>query len=943
MKPPRQMTTGDHMAMRVTVALAAWGLAASFAAAAASAPASAPAAPPTMGLFSSAESGMVVGSAEADVYVKLFSWDDVEGPLEVRYWLVDWSGQAGERQSMDARISGLWARQLHLKLPRYGPYKLHAELHRKGGDKPLRSAEVSLVRVVALPVLTPEQRAGSYIGVNTHFNAPWKAFEKMGIHWARDYCWGWLEYGQSAPMAGNSVDFRRIFADSQAAHITVLPCMSAVHRTEDKKRFIADTAKLRDAYEKLAKAFPTVPIWEMDNEIDLQFHSTTAGYEEWMASYVPAIQAAAEGLRKAGTGAKLALNGDAGIYPDRAARLLAGPAKDDFICTNSHFYTGTVPPELSKQDYNTGAENIHRPSTFLDELRRISRVSHEHGKQSWLTEVGWDVTYGPAVGERLQALYLARMYLLSRFCSVDKTFWFYDRDIPKGTGIFASSGLLDLSLSARPSAAALAVVSKLTALAPYGGSIDLGGDRWCLLFGDGDGKWLAAAWSVQADYPLPAELKGVKAVDLFGNEFAPEKLTPEVAYFSLDALPAGWDAQRRAELLSPTLVEAYPGGTVAMDIRLPAGAKLTWENMPAGVTNELAPRESRGANSAASAPAGAGSGAEFVRTTLTFPPNLPIGRHALTAVAAGEGWKRAWPLTISVVGPLEAASEPYWPGKPAKLTIRPHGDKAEDVTLDLPAEAGAISPAKLAVPPAGASTVFTAADKAAGPVRLTARLASGASQVIFLRQGFLTVPMAGQIKLDGKLDDWPAGALLPEGTFDAFPAGIGAKFYLAWSPQGLYLAACMPDKDRRPSVVKEFWEWTNVELFVDGSGGEHAGWPKSSHQFWFMPAMKADRWFTAAGEWKRSDAIPQTLYDDARGKTGIDVAAETMTMEVFIPAEALGAAPKAGAVWRAALTGQITRRHESNALLAWPRTKRDGVLDGSKAWGELRFVDGGGK
>ena len=265
------------------------------------------------------------------------------------------------------------------------------------------------------------------------------------------------------------------------------------------------------------------------------------------------------------------------------------------------------------------------------------------------------------------------------------------------------------------------------------------------------------------------------------------------------------------------------------------------------------------------------------------------------------------------------------------------------MSLELPAEAGAISPAKLPVPAAGASAVFTAADKAAGPVRVTARLASGASQVLFLRQGFLTVPKAGQITLDGKLTDWPAGALLPEGTFDAFPAGIAAKFYLAWSPQGLYLAATMPDKDRRPSVVKDFWEWTNVELFIDGSGGEQAGWPKSSHQFWFMPAVKADTWFTAAGEWKRSDAIPATLYDDARCKTGIDVAAETVTMEVFIPAEALGAAPKAGAAWRAALAGQITRRHESNALLAWPRTKRDGVLDGSKAWGELRFVEGAAK
>ncbi|MGB2824410.1 MAG: hypothetical protein WBF17_25770, partial [Phycisphaerae bacterium] len=469
---------------------------------------------PKLALLSAAGNGLVAADSTI-AHVKLFSWEKTDRPLLVRHWLTDWSGKAANRTTHTARVGGQWVRPVEVKLPRFGPYTFHAELCEAGGGAPLQTARLGLVRPVDVPPLTPEQRARSPIGVNTHYNAPWQAFARMGIHWARDYCWGWLGFGETAPTATNKVDFARIFTDSQAAGVSVLPCMQGPFRTSDRKRYIDDGPRIRDAYERLSKAFPAIAFWELDNEMDLKFRDNAAGYEEYFESYVKYIRSANEGLKRAGKGAQVALNGDAGIHHDRTARLLSSAAANDFAVCNFHYYTGTVPPELSQTDYNTAGADSRGMWTFLDELRRISRLAHENRREAWLTEVGWDVTYGPAVGERLQAIYLARMYLLARFCGVDKVFWFYDRD-GKGKGVFSSCGLLDLAGSARPAAAALAAVSKLTALADYAGSIDLGPDRWCLLFRTKSAKWLAAAWSVEKDHQLPEPLARASGLDMFG-------------------------------------------------------------------------------------------------------------------------------------------------------------------------------------------------------------------------------------------------------------------------------------------------------------------------------------------------------------------------------------------------------------------------------------------
>src|SRR5690606_37452469 len=131
----------------------------------------------------------------------------------------------------------------------------------------------------------------------------------------------------------------------------------------------------------------------------------------------------------------------------------------------------------------------------------------------------WSARRGPFVGDRLQSAYLQRIYLLAEWAKTDKTFWFWDRDLP-GEGRFSSTGLIaqsgelkgDAVTGALPAGAAMAAISKFIAQAEYAGSIDLGEDRWCLAFRRPEGGYTVAAWSVESEYDVPSELDAATEV-----------------------------------------------------------------------------------------------------------------------------------------------------------------------------------------------------------------------------------------------------------------------------------------------------------------------------------------------------------------------------------------------------------------------------------------------
>jgi len=880
----------------------------------------APAALPTLKLICSDAHGLVTGQ-ETTVTVKVAGIPSRQR-CRLETSLEDFDGEvvkdppaqltAGRQASITRRIS----------FDRYGAWMFRAAMFVGNSSTPAAEARMRLVRPVPPATLTAEQLEASPIGINIHLNAPWKLFADVGIHWARDYTWGVLRDGSNLPygMTGgwaNQTDFRKVAADAHKAGVMILAILQGGFRTPDGKFFTPDTDRVTTALAEFSKTFPTVKYWELDNEADLQHRGNPEAMAQWMESYRRYIPAAAKGLRRAKMNDTLVLNGDAGIIYDRNKELLDSPLADDFAVINCHFYTGSIAPEISVQDFNTAADNPLAAAGFLDRLRQFAALGHAHGKQVWFTETGWDETNGPAVGTRNQALFLSRLYLLGEFCRIDKTFWFFDRDTG-GEGIFSTMGLVDKAGNVRFFAATLAAVSKFIATAEYAGSIDLGADRWCLVFRTGDGKWMAAAWTVKAPHDLPAELAGAEAYDVFGNPAKPTQLSDAVAYYFLANLPAGWKEQMEARLLSNANLTGFPGGHEMIELKLSEGAAVAWD-LPAGVTAKADPQ----------APG---------RFVLQYAPDLANGEYAFTGMAKGPAWQKTWRFGLRVIPPLQLRSQPYLPGETAEIDIASNAATAQ-VSLSAPAAMGTLSPTSLTATSTTPQKVnFQASTDAAGPIRLAAELADGAVQEHWLRPQQLDVPRLTDITIDGDLSDWPAAAGIDARFMELNSLQFRPTGLIGWSDKGLYLAATIPFREAISGRPTAFWNFPGFELFIDSDAAPHDVWPVSSHQFWFMPMVHDGKLTVNVGEFKRHDGIKKTNHNVQGITTGVRVDGSVAYIEVFVPTEKLGAAPKLGATWRAVLAYQDAKREEYHLAGTWPQSKQSGLLSGTAKWGLLRFA-----
>jgi hypothetical protein len=404
---------------------------------------------------------------------------------------------------------------------------------------------------------------------------------------------------------------------------------------------------------------------------------------------------------------------------------------------------------------------------------------------------------------------------------------------------------------------------------------------------------------------VPAELAAAPAFDLFGNPVKPATLSPFLTWFHLAQLPAAWDGQRRAEWLSPQRLPIAPGGSAKVEVEAP-GAQLAWQPLPAGLS--ATPwAEQAGRWSA----------------ELRAAPTLAIGAELkLSAVASGALWRRAWPLTVVPTMPVSVSAQPYESGVTLPLTLSvsdPAG--AGEVRLSVPEELGRVYPptiaARLDRPQA---LLFVPAGGAARPVPLELVLPSGARTTVWLRPKQLRVP-APLGKGGGQL----AGPWLTGND-------PGAFCYLSWSAAGLQVDAVLPLAAPRAGAPREFWDETNVELFLAPADGEGR-----ARQFWFTPLKEGATWRLYAGEWKRSDAIPATVYDDHRVAREVTVAGGFVHMTAIIPPAVLGElAPAAGKTIRALVSLQAVEATGATRREAWPVAKAEGLGDES-AWGLLAF------
>lgn len=880
---------------------------------------SASAAGPNLSANLATPKGMTAEDGSAKVFLRLFSWEPGVKNYQLRQRLTGWDGtEIKSWPPEEIRFDGEWKRQVELRLPQFGSCRYAVEI--REGKTLVAEAARRITRVPPMPGRSPEARWGSFIGINSHQWADWKLFARLGIYWVRDYSWQWYGRGDKGISVPQGENFQARLDAANAAGVNTLPCIQKAFVTADRRKWMEGTEEISAIFKRMSDHFPQQKVFQIGNEEEDKF----PGRVHEPANYSNFIVHAAKGLDAAGHGARVILSGDVFMHDEVIRALLAGPAKNAFQASCIHIYTGTVPPEIATRDANAGSEERRSGDMVLDRLREYAARLKAAGKETWMTETGWDVTYGPAVGERLQAVYLPRMFLLARWAGVDKTFWFFDLD-GKGKERFSSSGLVDLDGNLRPSGAAIAAFSRLALGAERAGSVHLGSeDIWAPVWKMPDGRWLVTAWAVKDIHPVPASLADAgEAYDMFSNKIAPAsgRITDEVRYWFFNVLPAAFESQRLVELSSRRVASAPVGGSFAVAVQAGSG-KTEFDHVPPALSPGIWKQDGGRRTS-----------------VVTVAKDAAPGRYDLELRASGDGWEKRWTILAEVLPAIDATAAPYPRGGSEWVELRRADSTPFQGAVSIPGNFGSVEPAAIAAGSGEAAKVrFNAAPAASGPAPMTITLKDGISQTVFLRPLTLALPRAGKITVDGDLSDWPPASLLPPATFATNRQEFQVGAAVSWTPEGLYIAAKMPVEKVFSSDPAWFWSSQNLEIFLKTSAEAGDTWTADCHQFFMVPVETDGVWRLVAGEWKkRFDARAENIFDDRRIKTGMRQEKGFLTMEAFIPVAAIGAAPAGGAEWRAAIAMQTGSPGQMDIKACWPRPKSDGILDRPSTWGIFKL------
>jgi len=913
--------------------------------------------------ISTPEVSNVFSRAEPAATISLRNWKPGKLTGKAACLVQDAAGQTVSQQEQDVSVESTAALALPLKVERYGLYTLTVTLA-LAGEQP-RTKKMVFARVPPWRDLSDAAKAASPYGVNVHGGNEklrLEPFRAAGLVWFRDYAWSleWLLRAKGDDKRyGGWPFYPKLLQRYQDAGVKVLPClMKSVTPPEVKDgkvtgRIGPDRAWPREIADLLS-AFPQLTHWELGNEYDLdKKHADAEELVQW-ANYRAYHKRFADVLTALGGGELVAVeNGRAGIWPERLRACVASGDFANVGVANSHHYCGVEPPEVNYGNFNTGFETLQRdeaPALFFDRLRSAKRAAGSDGKarQSWLTEFGWDTLAGNVVTPYEQAAYLPRAWLLAMAAGTDKCFWFFDYDAAAPKQFFDGCGLLAADASPKLSLCALAGLTSLLPTPKYVGEINAGDNTWGYVF-ENDGKLVAALWSIQGDDGPEVTFQAEQLLDFLGNRLTGRAAKLRLAPTYAVGLSKDDPLYRQTAYSFQTayLVVATAGDTVtpvlqvqnnraaplsaAVRIVLPAGWK-------AGQQEELAVQAAPGETKTLPLP-------------FAISAQEKLGQKTVRVVIS-EGQKvKEMPLQLLVQNPLIMQVGPIFgaPGK-AEVTVKLGNQSAQPVTgalrLQLPASWKALTPEQNVEPLAtGAIRQMKCA------FEWTAEWKEGESaQAVFTATDGKTIQRpiipksyalhkAPALKLDGKLDDWPAACELPAWILGTSLGEAQARVFLAWSADGIYGAVDVHDSKLNAADPRSFWNGDCLEVFIDTADDKRQReFETGDHQFWFVPLVQENRVY--AGRWKRHNEIPETVYDLPGVKSAAARTNDGYVMEFLLPAAAMQKyKPEAGV--RLGLNLNLTVKGQRfNREVYWPWTKADwATANWPKMWGSLKLVE----
>ena len=899
-----------------------------------------------------ADNNIVVEGERAAWTVAVDSW--LGTPLSGKLgWTVhDEHGVAVTGGVEQIAVAGTASAPIVCRPSRYGVYGLDIDIRLTDG---VVFTQRSHMAYVPRPRdLSESEKDASPYGLCVHGavpGTPYRAASRLGFAWVRDYAytWGWMQRakGENGQYAGWPW-YPKMDQKARGAGLRVLPCLMGAISDGIKGGHLEPDRAFRDAFLHILLTFPQYTAWELDNEYDYKngrdeaargwasydaYHRTFARTVHFMDDKMLAVE-----------------NGTAGLHPDRVRASIRKGAFDQIDVVNGHFYCGTRPPELARENANTG-QSGEVPMMISDVLKDLVSAARSDGRkrQTWITEFGWDTLAVHIVSEHEQAAYLQRGYLMGLLCGIDRMFWYWDRDSKAPpANFFDGCGLLDPREEPKPAAVAMAALVHRLKQPRVLGTCDYGRNTGGYVVRDG-GRLVACAFLLDpSGPPASATFPDGELSDMYGNPLAGRQQSLDVAPVWIDGLSEHDPIVLQAayDISTPRYVRATAGDPFVVNLQVrntrstPLKASFT-AAAPAGWALEAVTQ-------AIEVPVGQ---EETIPVRVTIDPKAALGPQRLALVVEEGAVRKTLPVEVEVMPYAVVKAQPLAgaPGR-ASMTVSLHNNSLQARSFVLkPAvpKPWSVEPVSATLDAVGVGSNRTATfavtwttewkpgERAEVEVLTAdgARIGSGP-----ISPGTIPLPAVAGIRFDGDVADWPAAARLPEWSLGSDHGAGDAEVYAGWSTAGLSLAVVVHNSKAEVYDPKSFWGGDCLELFVDTADSKagRSSYAPTDHQFWFCPMVKTGRVY--AGRWKRGDEIPETQYD-LKGVEGVSrKTSDGYVMEMLLPASQItGFAPRQGGTLGIGLSLTVHGTDGTLREVFWPVSKADGATEKPQTWGSVQL------